>query len=694
MDRLRVGALLLALAIVGASGPLRAGPATPSYFAIEESIAAVRASWENAQGDDARRADGWNAIAGSVEQALQEYAAAPDGEARQAALTQIDRISTALQASAWPPAVRLRDDIEAWLRPRMTLVEASRRLTESLNTLPPASSPEVAANRDRWTSLEQRLSTALRTYESAIDPADRAGALEELRSTLDLIRDTGAQQAWRPAISLQEALATLFERPNVEAVADLSAVTPFLSQQVVFSEILYYKGQTSYITPGPKTGFGLLPNDDGLSFYNSQIAYSVTPVQGFQEQVAADDRGRFLTRLYQLSATIFNTSEARVFITVQPRPGGISINPQSANSVDADIDSAKLPGHHPHITRTAISLVGFGQERIEDEIYKNGIDRIRQEAETSTREIAQYRAAEAQQTLNGQAARFLVGERRIDAGQVVLENTELRSQPSFVGVRGKAVHPGYTTQFGADFPLPADFGGPEAGVTADVHLPSALTNFVTGRFLSDAVQGVENLLVEIRPSETGEPVIETQQNVDYATYLEAIDRAQEANDPGAQAVRLFRPGRPPEFLADRDGNLVAVIRDLKVDLPAPPNARQGGLAGPPARVYRILSPSASIVVSFDVQPDPAGGPLQVEAAIVSFDPGREAEVFAINEDESDARRLNALTSTVVLGALRSQFLGRTIRPELEPIDLQGFAVQSVSALHPTGWIRAVLTRTR
>lgn len=694
MDRIRACALALAFATVGTAGALFAGPVTPSYFAVEEAIAGVRSAWSNAQGDDIRRAEGWDAITQAVEQGLQDFTTASDEAGRQAALTRLSRLADALRVSAWPPAVQLRADLDSWLRPRMSLVEASRQLAESLRSLPAASSPEVAANRERWASLDQRLSEALRSYESSTDAADRAAALDELRSTLDLLNTAGRQQAWTPAITLQQALASLFERPNVEAIADLPSVTPFLSQPVVFSEILYYKGQTSYITPGVRTGFGLLPNNDGLSFYNSQLAHSVTPVRGFQEQVAADDRGRFLTKLYQLSATIYNTSDARVFITVQPRPGGISINPQPTNNIDAQIDSQKLPGHHPHITRSAISLVGFGQERIENEIYENGIGQIRQEAATSSLEVARYRAAEAQAKLNSQATQYLVGERRIEVGPIALANAELRSQPSFVGVRGKILDRGDSSQLGADFPLPATFGSPAAGVTADLHLPSALTNVLAGQFRSAEVQAVENLLVETRPADSDEPPLQTRQNVDFEAHLDAIRRAQELNNAGAQAMRVFRPGRPPEFTADRDGNLVAVIRDFKVDLPAPAAATRGGLAGPPARVYRIISPNASVTLTFKVIPGTLGGPIEVEANIVSFDPGRDAQVLAINEDENDARRLNALTSSVILGALRTQFIGRTIRQTIDPMDLQGFAVESVSDLHPTGWMRVILTRLR
>ena len=95
-----------------------------------------------------------------------------------------------------------------------------------------------------------------------------------------------------------------------------------------------------------------------------------------------------------------------------------------------------------------------------------------------------------------------------------------------------------------------------------------------------------------------------------------------------------------------------------------------------------------------VHPAEAGRPLRVSGDVVSFDPGPGATVDAINESEEDAQRLNPFTSAIVLGVLRNRLAAQPIEQDLDRLNLQGFAVQSVSDLHPTGWIRAVLTRTR
>ena len=54
------------------------------------------------------------------------------------------------------------------------------------------------------------------------------------------------------------------------------------------------------VTAGPKTGFGLLPADAGIAFYNSQSLTSVTPIHDFQQQIEQDPQGRKAAKLYVL----------------------------------------------------------------------------------------------------------------------------------------------------------------------------------------------------------------------------------------------------------------------------------------------------------------------------------------------------------------------------------------------------------
>ena len=166
-----------------------------------------------------------------------------------------------------------------------------------------------------------------------------------------------------------------------------------------------------------------------------------------------------------------------------------------------------------------------------------------------------------------------------------------------------------------------------------------------------------------------------------------------ANDPKVLAVRVKRPGRAPEFAADARGYLVALVHDFLIDLPAPPQAAQGGLAGPPAQVYRISAPEAEFVILFKIESATQSSPVRLSGRIEEFTPGPGAKVYAINEDEAKAVPLTAFTSTFVLGVFRGRVQGQPIDVPLSNLQLRGFAIRSVSPLDPSGWIRANLVRT-
>ena len=69
-------------------------------------------------------------------------------------------------------------------------------------------------------------------------------------------------------------------------------VSPVLNTNLVQSGPVRRKGYTSMVTAGPKTGFGLLPVDGGIAFYNSQSLFFVTLIHDFQQQLSQDPRGQ------------------------------------------------------------------------------------------------------------------------------------------------------------------------------------------------------------------------------------------------------------------------------------------------------------------------------------------------------------------------------------------------------------------
>jgi hypothetical protein len=172
-----------------------------------------------------------------------------------------------------------------------------------------------------------------------------------------------------------------------------------------------------------------------------------------------------------------------------------------------------------------------------------------------------------------------------------------------------------------------------------------------------------------------------------------VETAQSAQNPNVTALRVKRPDALPDFGADSQGNLVALVKDFQLEFPAPPQMAKGGVAGPPARVLRIVSPQAEFVVSFRVSRESDREPLRFNGLIEGFDPGSSARVFAINEDENQATQLNAFAARFVLVGFAAQLKGRQVDVPLSDAQLRGFAIRSVSPLDPSGWIRVDLVRT-
>ncbi len=94
---------------------------------------------------------------------------------------------------------------------------------------------------------------------------------------------------------------------------------------------------------------------------------------------------------------------------------------------------------------------------------------------------------------------------------------------------------------------------PVGGVSADVHLSSVMANFTRGYIESDAVKGVQNLMIltqDVPPGSPPKDGVKVSRNVDYPTYLRAVETAQAANNPKVAAIRVKRPTQAPDFGVD------------------------------------------------------------------------------------------------------------------------------------------------
>jgi hypothetical protein len=159
------------------------------------------------------------------------------------------------------------------------------------------------------------------------------------------------------------------------------------------------------------------------------------------------------------------------------------------------------------------------------------------------------------------------------------------------------------------------------------------------------------------------------------------------------AIRVKRPGQAPDFAADARGYLVVLVHDFLIEVPAPQQAAGGGLGGIKAKVLRITSPQAEFVISFKVTSQTEKEPVRLSGRIEGFDPGIQARVYAVNDNENQATQINAFTSTFVLGIFRTKLQGQPVNIPLSDLKLQGFAINGVSPLDPSGWIRVNLVRT-
>jgi hypothetical protein len=182
-------------------------------------------------------------------------------------------------------------------------------------------------------------------------------------------------------------------------------------------------------------------------------------------------------------------------------------------------------------------------------------------------------------------------------------------------------------------------------------------------------------------------------NVDFPTYLKAVEEALKAKNPKVQALRIRKPAQPPEFAADARGFVVAILRDIQIDLPAPdPSSRAGQIVGADAQGLRMILPEAETALSYQIVSDAPGSHL-VHAKVEEFTPSTTSQVLAIKDDEAKPTRLNRFAGALVISAMAARLRSQPINADLDNLNLRGFAIQSISPLVPSGWVRLNLVKT-
>ena len=696
------------LMVLGISGSMgwavreaagQAAPAPPTYIGVERTIDSIRQAWSRPGARPEPNADGWNSLFNTLLEQLQACAGAEDEAGRLTALNRIYEIQASLETVAWPPAASLRAEVSEWLRPRTRLARARRQLSDTVESLPPASDPAEQADRTRWLDfVRNHLGGALRAYDGAPTVRRRQEALRRLHEALANLRrqnqgQQGRGRTWAPSWELEAAMNDLFNRPNLDIAADVATVQPVFAVNLVTTSTVIHEGYTSMVTAGPKTGFGLIPLDGGIRFYNSQSMFFVTLIHDFQQRLAQDPQGQKATQLYCFTATTYDRSNLTVTKTITP--DGLSISPNLTHNIHAVICSAPARGNG--LKRGIAALIGMDQDKITEKVKEGALPRFRQDIPRETLEEVLERSSVEQARQNADLrSKYLPGNDTAQVGDFLIRQLSMASRPEAIYVGGRFEWRGAPDQRGADMPRPPRLASTiEPGVTADLHLGSLLTSAAGGIWRQDRFRSVQNVMIQTKAVPPGTPpkdAVEVRENVSFADYIKAVDAARNAHDPRVQVLRITRPQQPPEFSTDARGYLVALVRDFQLDAPAPDQQSDGAMLGVPAKVLRFKAPLVEVALSYQLDQSTPGS-LQLKGKIQEFNPGTGGEVLAIDDDENQAKPLTRFRSAIVMTAMGARIRSQNIDINLDQLQLPGFAIQSVSPLDPSGWARINLVRT-
>lgn len=687
MERTRAWTGLFAALLVAVG--LGAAPAPTSYVGVASKIKQIQNDWRTA---DYTQADnpyggGWNQFFGAVSQELTRYSQSESIDERVQSLNRLYGYMQSMSNVTWPKAIEIREELRAWLRPRIALSWAEYRVLEGIQAIP----ADQQANREKWQSfIESDLRPALHQFEAAETVVGRLDAHQRVEAVLDALAQSNQVKPWSKSYSLQQAVADLYNVPNLEVTVDRTSISRAVAKTgIVEPGPIFFKGQWSYVTPGPITGIGFVPTNDGIQVSISQAMTSVTPIRGFNQQVAQDPKGERATKLYHFDATTQNN--ATLTITVLFRLAtGIQLAPSYQHGISAAISSEPLQGKG--LMRGVASLIGMNQNKITDKVYEGAIGQIQQQVVESASELAGIKASQKANQYNSQLLPYVVDSKTIASKGYGVTDLQFQTTPNYALIQGMVVNLEAPERRGGSLPQPWSLSSPsQEGVTIDVHLPSAASNIAKGVMESPEAKGVQNIMVVTTKNVDNPtaPGVFTQKNVDFPTFLAKVKETRDS-DGRSTAIRVYKPEKPIEASADAEGHLVLVVSDFTIDVPTPAQAVQGGaLTGPPAQVYRIKAQRAEFIINVRIEPPVENSPARIVGKVVGFDGGPNVQVQAINDDEGQAVTLNAITGRIIATAFGTQLSNIPIDQPIK--NLAGAPVELVDStpLDPTGWMRLV-----
>lgn len=702
--RRRTGKILLLLTLASGLGleaaplppdgpppPPNAARAAASYHAVTKAIDEATRPWDQPGATAPAAAPGWRAFFGELKSELASYASAAEGNVQLASLGRLHKFDMALWSVPWGPVASIRSALDEWLTPRVRIAWAERRLFD-YTSAHRGDSTGSAEHTMAWKRfVDNDLASALAGYEGAKTVQARRAALRKLTGVLAALRSNNRATYWPYSSELQAALDGLYNQPNLDVSADVASVAPFLSNNVVTTGPVARNGYVSQVVAGPKTGFGLLPSDEGIAFYNSQIANTSTPITDFQNQIEQDRQGRKVAKLYYFTAASYDTPNLTISAIIRPSTG-LALAASYAHNVAAGFDALPIQGKG--LGRGVLAILGLNRAKLIDKVGGQAFPRIASGVVEGAEEEAAERLPGAAEQQNIKLRRVLVGNNIAAIRDFRITELSLRSRPENALVSGKVGHQAAPDAIGADMPQPPSLAAPNPGVSADLHVSSVLSNVVAGLLQGDELRAVDNLMIVTKALESGRPAAEgvtVGRNVDYATFLRNIDGARAANNPKVTAIRFKKPTAPPEFSADERGYLVVLVKDFRMEVPAPPGSERGGLLGAPAKVLRFNVPVAEFTLSYKVAANGPYPPTEIDAKVEDFVPSGNSKVQTIFDDETKATTMGPFQGNLALLGFKNKLQQVPIKVPLTSLNIPGFSLMGISPLDPSGWMRVVLS---
>ncbi len=655
-----------------------AAPAAPSHQPILNAIEHIRSIWRDGKLPTDANIQAWETFFNALQSDLKLAGTATSFSDRTTAFTRLKHHDEALGVIAWAPVGELRNSLKEWLSPRLALVEAERQLREKLATISPVTDPTGASYRDRWIQfVDTDLDGALREYEKAATVSAKVQGLDRLHASLAALNKVNTAHPWAPTVALHGALTKVYDQPNLDISADVNSLVPFLGNNLITTGPVYRKGYVSQVTAGQHLGFGLMASDDGIAFYNKQLMTTYTPIHDFQRQITSDERGQRVAKMYQFVAASYDSPELTIIGVI--RPSGLSLIPQYTHAIGASINAYNQPGGGA--ARAIAALVGFNKGRITKEVYNGAIGKIRSGIVQEAMDEGTQRTAAEAANRTQQLSKFLVGNNTLAISpELAITQLSLRSRPENALVHGKLIATHNISPLGADTPQPASLYAPDPGVSADLHLGSILNELAQSVFHNPKVVSVNNVMIELKKPDVATPTapkVGFIPNASFEQFQAAVGESKKSLDPAVTAIRITKPAKPPEFAADAEGNLVVLINNLQVDIPAPGD-----------KVYRVKSPQTEVILNFAIVPNPGTSQVKASMKLVDLNFGTRATVSQITSDEGDGRPVPF--SGVFLNLARGTLRNRLFEVPIDASQLRGFSLKKVYPLDPSGWIRVVL----